>query len=102
MEEYFTLFVGILRFPDGTWHVYSPDLDTEHQVGANLKGDKDAIANMFIPDIHAGKLVSMPPVDRLIMRKMTINWLLTRGYEWGRVFIDYESVRFKVIKNGKV
>jgi hypothetical protein len=57
---------------------------------------------MFIPDIHAGKLVSMPPVDRLIMRKMTINWLLTRGYEWGRVFIDYESVRFKVIKNGKV
>lgn len=100
MDRYFTLFVSILRFPDGTWHIYSPDLDTEHQVGANLKGDKDAIANVLIPDITAGKLQSMPPVDRILMRKLTINWLLANGYDWDVTLIDYESVRFRCIKNG--
>ena len=101
MEEYFTLFVCILRFPDSTWNIYSPDLNKAYRVGANLKGDRDAIAKMLIPDISAGMLQSMPPVDRILARQMTINWLLANGYKWEVTLIDYETVRFKCVKNGK-
>ena len=101
MKEFFSLFVCILRFPEGSWHIYSPDLDKVYKVGANLKGDKDAIAKMLIPDIMAGRLQSMPPVDRILARQMTINWLLANGYKWEETLIDYEIVKFKCIKNGR-
>ena len=101
MKEFFSLFVCILRFPEGSWNIYSPDLDKAYKVGANLKGDKDAIAKMLIPDIMAGRLQSMPPVDRILARQMTINWLLANGYKWEETLIDYEIVKFKCIKSGR-
>lgn len=96
----FALFVGILRYPDGTWHIYSPDLDVEYQVGGNLHGDSVAIANMLIPAIKDGMLKTWPPMHYVASRSVIIKWLLEHGYEWEKVFIDLEYVKFKKTVNG--
>lgn len=93
MEVKFKLYIAILRYPDGSWHAYSPDLNTAHQVGGNLKGDKLALIKVFIDDIRNGMLHEQP-MDYLNAIAVSKKWLLTEGLDYTKVFIDIEDCYF--------
>jgi hypothetical protein len=94
MKRKLMMYVAVLRYPDGNWYVYSPDLKTKHPVAEDLTDDTITLGRTFIPDFKTVRGLSRP-LDMLNARRVVIKMLLSEGQDWEKVFISLNTVYFE-------
>lgn len=88
------LYVAILRYPDGKWYTYSPDLRVKYGITEDLTGDRETLAKIY--ESHIDEVVLLQrPLDMLRAISMTKRMLLGEGENYNQVFISINDVNVK-------
>lgn len=92
MKRKLMLYVAVLRYPDGKWYAYSPDLETKHPITEDLTDDTLILGKTFIPDFKHTTIKTMRPLDMLTAKSAVIKMLLSEGQDWDKTFISLNAI----------